>query len=266
MAGPYWTLYDFVNANGDNEIALWLRRQPTVKKVPLWAKLDAALLRLMGQEIHTERQLIAKLDAKRDSACAELYEIRIKFKGVEYRILSYRGPSPKGQYTLLLGAKEKGDKFEPLNACQQARAKIVDIENKKGRTVEHQSTERYQQIVQAMEDKEYRDAFVEASIDNDIAFQIRANRDSRGWTQTELGSRAGIKQAVISEWEDPNYGRYTLRTLKRLASAFDIAVIVRFVPFSELADWNSRVPETDMSSPGFDNDAGLSNSVRLHNG
>jgi len=143
MAGEYWTFHDFVNANGENEIALWLGRQPKAKKARVWAKLDNALDYLIGQEVHTDRRVIAKLDARRDRACADLYEIRIGMNGVEYRPLAYRGPKPKGQYTLLLGAKEKGGQFEPHNACQLAAGIIADIENQRGSTVEHQ---RFQEV------------------------------------------------------------------------------------------------------------------------
>ena len=45
------------------------------------------------------------------------------------------------------------------------------------------------------------------------------------------------KQPMISAWENPNYGRYTLATLKEFAKAFDVGLLVRFVPFSKLVDW-----------------------------
>ena len=113
-----------------------------------------------------------------------------------------------------------------------------------------------EQIVHSLEDKEYRDAIVEESINQGIAFQIRATRASRGWTQDELGSRADKKQSEISRLEDPDYEGYTLKTLTRLASAFDVALIVKFVPFSTLVD--------EMSNPGLRFDVvPFSEDVRL---
>src|SRR5215208_4448170 len=92
---------------------------------------------------------------------------------------------------------------------------------------------RERQIAASLGDKEYRDAFVEEQIDTGLPFQIRTMRQRRGWTQGDLGQRAGMAQETISLLESPTYGRFTLRTLKRLASAFDVAVMVRFVPFSQ---------------------------------
>ncbi|MHB8577411.1 MAG: helix-turn-helix transcriptional regulator [Dehalococcoidia bacterium] len=108
-----------------------------------------------------------------------------------------------------------------------------------------------------MTNKSLRDLLVETHISMGLAAQIKANRDSRDWSQANLGARTGVAQATISEWEDPNYGRYTLRTLKRLASAFDVALVVRFAAFSELADWASRIPEVELSVASFDDDREL---------
>src|SRR5215204_4920633 len=93
---------------------------------------------------------------------------------------------------------------------------------------------RRQQIAASLQDKEYRDAFVAEHIDSGLAFQIRATRESRGWSQQELAQRAGMAQETISRLENPDYGKYTLTTLKRLAATFDMALVVRFAPFSEL--------------------------------
>jgi hypothetical protein len=51
-----------------------------------------------------------------------------------------------------------------------------------------------------------------------------------------------MNQNAISRLESPEYGRQTLTTLKRLAAAMDVALIARFVPFSELIDWVSGTP------------------------
>ena len=51
-----------------------------------------------------------------------------------------------------------------------------------------------------------------------------------------------MTQNAISRLESLHYGKATLTTLKRLAAAFDVALVVRFVPFSELVDWVSATP------------------------
>ncbi len=111
-------------------------------------------------------------------------------------------------------------------------------------------------IIEDLKNKEYRDAFAIEHIDTGIPFQIRALREQKGreWTQKELGKRTGMAQETISRIEDPNYGKLTLNTLKRLASAFDIGLMVRFVPFSELVDWELSLTPASLEATSFDKD------------
>ncbi len=96
-----------------------------------------------------------------------------------------------------------------------------------------------------LEDKEYRDAFVASEINMGLPFQIRCLREGRGWTQSELAERASMKQPRISAIESPGSASLNLETLRRLASAFDCALIVRFAPFSELMRWSEEFgPDT----------------------
>jgi transcriptional regulator with XRE-family HTH domain len=90
--------------------------------------------------------------------------------------------------------------------------------------------------------KRYRIQFVESHLSKTIAYQIRATRDKLGWSQSDLAAHAGMTQNGISRLESPDYGKYTISTLKKLAAALDVALIVRLIPFSELADWVSGTP------------------------
>jgi transcriptional regulator with XRE-family HTH domain len=120
-----------------------------------------------------------------------------------------------------------------------------------------------QQLIESLKDKESRDFYVESFIRNGLAFQIRAIREARGWTQGELGERAGgVKQETVSQLEDPNYGNFTLRTLRRLAAAFDVALSVRFEPFSRLVDYISDLSPESLAVPGFEADEGLATASR----
>lgn len=116
---------------------------------------------------------------------------------------------------------------------------------------------RRRQIVSSLRDKEYRDALVAEYINTGLPFQIRAMREDRGWTQKELGNRVGMAQETISLLENPNYGRFTLTTLKRLASAFDVALLIRFMPFSRLVDSVVGLSAEELAVPSFANDPGL---------
>jgi transcriptional regulator with XRE-family HTH domain len=110
---------------------------------------------------------------------------------------------------------------------------------------------KYEQIWHSLEDEEYRREF-NADVDTGLAFQIRALREKNGWTQGELAERAGSDQGTISQWENPNYGRYTLKTLKSLANAFDVGLLVRFAPFSELALWHATLTPRSLAPHSFD--------------
>ena len=87
-----------------------------------------------------------------------------------------------------------------------------------------------------MKDKAYRDAYVQSQIRTALPFQLRALRMGKGWSQETAAERAGMAQPRISELERPSGRMPNLDTLCRIASAHDVALEVRFVPFSELID------------------------------
>lgn len=60
-------------------------------------------------------------------------------------------------------------------------------------------------------------------------------------TQPDLAQLAEMSQPRISEIERPGERKLTLETLLRLASAFDVALQVRFIPFSQFVDDNDTV-------------------------
>ena len=109
-------------------------------------------------------------------------------------------------------------------------------------------------LIKRLRSKGHRDAFVSAYVDKTIPFQIRALRlsEDRNWTQKELASRTGMKQERISVCENPNYGRFSLQTLKQIASAFDVALVVRFAPFSELTEWELNLSPESLEVENFD--------------
>lgn len=74
-----------------------------------------------------------------------------------------------------------------------------------------------------------------ASIEQGVAWQIKVNRQVRGLSQEDLATLLSTKQSAISRLEDPSYGAHSLETLMSVANAFDCALSVRFVPYSELA-------------------------------
>lgn len=103
--------------------------------------------------------------------------------------------------------------------------------------------------------KAWRDGYVNAHVSNTIASQITKLRTAASWTQQQLAERAGMKQSRISALEDPNLENVEVATLERLASAFDVALTVRFIPFSELAQWAATLSEDKLLVPTYDEEA-----------
>ncbi len=84
-------------------------------------------------------------------------------------------------------------------------------------------------------DPEYRHAYMDAAVEQGVAWQIKINREYRNLTQKQLARDIGSKQPCISRAEDPSYGRHNLETLTKIAHAFDCALQVKFIPYSQLA-------------------------------
>lgn len=105
-----------------------------------------------------------------------------------------------------------------------------------------------------LQGKKYRHSFVSSQIGASVAAQIASTRVSRGWTQGELAKRAKMSQVRISVLEDPNYENFSIKTLKRLAEAFDTALILRFAPFSEMLEWLTTLPPEHLAVPRFEED------------
>jgi transcriptional regulator with XRE-family HTH domain len=105
--------------------------------------------------------------------------------------------------------------------------------------------------------KKYREAFAFSLFKRMVPFQIRALRKQRGWSQEQLATSATLTQGVISRAEDPDYGNLTINTIRRIAAGFDVAFIVKFVPFSELDRWFLDLTEQSVQVRSFqeENDA-----------
>lgn len=100
--------------------------------------------------------------------------------------------------------------------------------------------------------KAYRAAYVAEHVRRGIAAQIRAMRDQRGWNQGKLSAEMGKPQSVVSRLEDPDYGKVTVQTLLEVASTFDVALQIRFVPFSTFVAQTRDVSPSSMRVSSFD--------------
>ncbi len=100
-------------------------------------------------------------------------------------------------------------------------------------------------IRRLMRNQAARIRFVDSHLAKGVAFQIQSMRAKNDWSQEELGQRLGSNQNAVYRLENPDYGKQTITTLKRVAAAFDVALVVRFVPFSQLVDWVGGKPYID---------------------
>ena len=78
-----------------------------------------------------------------------------------------------------------------------------------------------------------------------ISSQIRALRLKSKMTQSGLGKVAKMKQSRISAMETPGAVNFNLETLVRLASVFNCGLVIKFVSFSEMVEWENSYSQDD---------------------
>jgi len=122
------TFFDFVSARGENVIEAWLATIPWQAR----DEINVQLLLLRNVQ-NLNRPAVGHLQGPE---CRGLIEIRVTSKRQRYRPLAYVEPEAN-QVTLLVGAKEKGGKLEPKDACATAWRRIDDINSGRGTIREH---------------------------------------------------------------------------------------------------------------------------------
>jgi transcriptional regulator with XRE-family HTH domain len=112
-----------------------------------------------------------------------------------------------------------------------------------------------QKLKDDVADPEVRQLMIDAHIRQGLPLQLRAMREDRGWTQAVLAEKLGTTQNAISRFESPKAAPPTIPTLKRIAQAFDVALIVKFAPFSEFIDSVSNMSGKSVAVPSYDVEA-----------
>ena len=118
-----------------------------------------------------------------------------------------------------------------------------------GRRVSFPWTER---LIARVKNREYRDSYVGEGVKTWVARQIRSLREQRDLSQGELGELCGKPQSAISRLEDPDYGQMSLQTLLELASAFDVALSVKFVDYPTFLRETKDLSTSNMMVSSFD--------------
>lgn len=106
-------------------------------------------------------------------------------------------------------------------------------------------------LTKLFRDREYRRSYVESFLNTSIAAQIKANREKRGWSQEQLAHMAGMKQSRISALENVSYDSWSIKTLRRLAEAFDLVLVVRFESFGKVVEDIESFERTRLEAPPF---------------
>jgi transcriptional regulator with XRE-family HTH domain len=128
------------------------------------------------------------------------------------------------------------------------------------------STSSRKRLVNELKDPAYRHAFIEAHATDTVAFQLKRMREAKGWTQGELAVEAfgdAKLQSMVSRLENPDYGKYSVSTLVNLAKVFDVGLVVRFAPFSEVVDWDLNKSGPTLEPPPFAQDIALAETPQV---
>jgi transcriptional regulator with XRE-family HTH domain len=110
-------------------------------------------------------------------------------------------------------------------------------------------------------DQEYAQGYAESFLNAFVATQVKVIREQRGMTQSELAAAIGTTQAGISRIEDVNYSSWSIRTLTKLARAFDVRLRVSFEPYGSLPEEVSRFNRTSLERVDRKNDPRLVRSA-----
>jgi hypothetical protein len=109
-------------------------------------------------------------------------------------------------------------------------------------------------LFEKLQRKSYRHSYLAEHVRRGIAYQIRALRDQRVWSQGKFAKLLAKPQSVVCRLEDPSYGKLTVQTLLEIASVFDVALRVRFVPYSSFLQQTRDVSVASMKVPSFDDE------------
>ena len=100
---------------------------------------------------------------------------------------------------------------------------------------------KFKKLWAMLRDESARKAFVSSTIAARLAVRIYNLRKQAGWTQPQLAEHADMKQARISVLEQGDYENFTFSTLKKIAAAFGVAIIIDFVSFPEFLKWSESL-------------------------
>lgn len=108
--------------------------------------------------------------------------------------------------------------------------------------------------IEEFRDKEYREAYADDYLNTRVASQIRAIREQRDMTQQDLAESIGTHQAGVSRIENVNYSGWSIRTLKKIAHAFDCRLHISFETYGSLLERGAGYSRRVLQRPKFEED------------
>ena len=102
--------------------------------------------------------------------------------------------------------------------------------------------------------------YIKAKLGVLVPSQIRSLRlQSEMPRQSDLAHAANLHQSRISMFETPGAANVTLETLAKLAAAFKVGLVVKFVPFHEMLRWENDYSQDTFRVTTIDNDVEFEN-------
>jgi transcriptional regulator with XRE-family HTH domain len=115
--------------------------------------------------------------------------------------------------------------------------------------------DRSERISRLKNDRKSREAYVGAKLGILVPSQIRALRlKSNTPKQQALAKLTGIHQPRLSMLETAGAANVTLETLAEIAAIHKVGVIVKFVPYSEMLEWENNYSQDNFSVTPLDRD------------
>lgn len=106
-------------------------------------------------------------------------------------------------------------------------------------------SDRSKLINRLLHERDFRAAYIRAKLDVLIPSQLRALRNEK--TQSQIAEETGMKQARISAMETPGLVNFNRETLVRMAATHNVGLVVKFVPFSEMLEWENGYSQDDFN-------------------
>ena len=123
-------------------------------------------------------------------------------------------------------------------------------------------SDRSKLISRLIADRDFRADYIRAKLDIIIPSQLRGLRRREDLTQPQLAEMAGMKQARISAMETPGRVNFNRETLVRMAATYSVGLIVKFVPFSEMLEWENEYSQDDFNPTRLVNDVAFLEPVQ----